>query len=183
MDITKITKLTALSAITAIVLSAVPLNLFASDQSGTATAVFLRMDQGARAQGMGGAFVGQSSDVECAWWNPAGPVALGGPQFTAAYNSFIEDISATYAALAIPFGPKRASSILVNATSISLGSVDARDAQGNSAGSISPSGLVIGAGVALNITPTMSFGFMAKDIQQNLGSDSSTGIACDCGLL
>ena len=179
----KIGKFTALAVTTAMFFSAVPPNLFAGDQDGTATAVFLRMDQGARAQGMGGAFAAQSGDVECAWWNPAGPVMLGGPQFTASYNSFIEDISATYAAMAIPFGAKRRSSVLINATSISLGTVDARDALGNSAGSISPSGIVVGAGLALSITPGMSFGFMAKNVQQNLGDDSSSGLAFDCGIL
>ena len=172
-----------MAATTAIIFSAVPLNLFASDQSGTATVVFLRMDQGARPQGMGGAFTAVSGDVGCAWWNPAGSVMLGGPQFTASYNSFIEDISATYAALAFPFGPKRRSSIFVNATSISLGTVDARDTLGNSAGSINPNGLVIGAGLALSLAPGMSVGFTAKNVQQNLGDDKSSGAAFDAGIL
>ena len=163
--------------------AAMPNGLFASDQNGTSTAVFLRMDQGARAQGMGGAFTAQSGDIECAWWNPAGPVSLGGAQFTASYNSFIEDISATYAALAIPFGVKRRNTIFVNATSLSFGSVDARDALGNSAGSISPSALVIGAGVALSLAPDASFGITAKNVQQSLGDDQSTGFAFDAGIL
>jgi len=166
-----------------LILSAAPLGLFASDQNGTATAVFLRMPQGARAQGMGGAFSAVSGDVESTWWNPAGPVMLGAPQFTASYNSFIEDISATYAALAVPFGARRRSSILVNATYVSLGTVDARDNLGNSAGSISPNGLVIGAGLAICAAPGASIGIMAKNVQQNLGDDKGSGVAFDAGVL
>jgi len=138
-----IKKLSAFVITAALVASVVPASLFAGSQDGTSTALFLRMDQGARAQGVGGAFTGQSSDVECAWWNPAGAVTLGGPQFTASYSSFIEDISAMYAAAAIPIGAEKRSSILVNVTNVALGTVEARDAAGNSAGSISPSGMEI----------------------------------------
>ena len=179
----KIKKLTAFAITTAIVFSAVPVNLFASDQNGTATALFLRMGEGARGEGLGGAFTAQSGDVECAWWNPAGSVILGGAQFTASYNSFIEDISATYAAAAFPFGANKRNSILINATNVAMGSVDARDATGNSAGSISPTGMEIGAGAALCLTPALSFGLMAKSVQQNLGGDNSSGTAFDAGIL
>lgn len=168
---------------TALAASVVPASLFAGSQDGTATALFLRMDQGARAQGVGGAFTAQSSDVECAWWNPAGAITLGGPQFTASYSSFIEDISAMYAAAAIPVGAERRSSILVNVTNVTLGTVDARDATGASAGSISPTGMEIGVGAALCLNPALSLGLMAKNVQQNLGSDSSSGMAFDAGIL
>jgi len=67
--------------------------------------------------------------------------------------------------------------------SVSLGTVDARDAAGNTTGTISPSGLVIGAGLALSAGPGTSVGFMAKNVQQNLGDDKSTGVAFDAGVL
>jgi hypothetical protein len=41
----------------------------------------------------------------------------------------------------------------------------------------------VGAGVALSLTPALSVGLMAKDIQQNLGGDNASGAAFDAGVL
>jgi hypothetical protein len=43
-----------------------------ADQEGTTTATFLRMGQGARSEGMGGAFTAVADDAYATYWNPAG---------------------------------------------------------------------------------------------------------------
>lgn len=156
---------------------------YAGDQNGTATAVFLRMEQGARAQGMGGAFAAVSGDVEGAWWNPATPVSLNAAQIHASYSDLIDDVAASYAAIAIPAGNGGRNSFLASANYITMGDVDARDAAGVAISKISPTDLVLSAGYAIQIGPALSLGVMAKSVQQNLGEDKSSGIAVDAGLL
>lgn len=156
--------------------------LSAGDQDGTATAVFLRMEQGARALGMGGAFSAIGGDVESVWWNAAGAAPIESVQIMASYVSFIEEISSSYAAFAIPLGKQRGS-IIGNVNYISYGSVETRDAAGNSLGDVSPSNLAASAGYAFNLSSNFSIGFIAKHIQQNLGTIKGSGVAFDAGLI
>ena len=63
--------------------------IYAADNDGTATAVFLRQEQGVRALGMGGAFVAIGKDVESVWWNPAWiPMHYPGQVYRVRYRGF-----------------------------------------------------------------------------------------------
>jgi hypothetical protein len=53
---------------------------------GTSAANFLKIGQGARPSGMGGAFVGLADDINCLEWNPAGLTAMPPDFFDAAFE-------------------------------------------------------------------------------------------------
>ena len=68
---------------------------------------FLATGVGARALGMGGAFVAISNDVTGGYWNPAALAQLNYPQISAMHaQRFANIVNYNYGALAIPFGKK-----------------------------------------------------------------------------
>ena len=56
-------------------------------------ASFALSENGAKAQSMGGAFVGQADDPSAVWYNPAGLVRQGGRSISLGANFFLPDIS------------------------------------------------------------------------------------------
>jgi len=71
----------------------------AGDDSGESSsnhaAPYLRMGVGARALGMGGAFVGVANDVTAGYWNPAGLTWTWGTQVTGMYSAAL-DVDRSY---------------------------------------------------------------------------------------
>jgi hypothetical protein len=63
---------------------------YSKDYAGDA-AVYLRMGLGARAFGMGGAFVGLADDGTAAYWNPAGLIQLEKPEASVMYSALSLD--------------------------------------------------------------------------------------------
>lgn len=172
-----------ISLITIASMFVAPVALFAGSDSGTSTAAFLRMEQGARALGMGGASVATVNEVESVWWNPAGLATLETVQVNAAYSTLLEDMSNSYAAFAIPLGNDQSSSLIGSINYFNMGTVDAWDASNRQQPSINPYGLAISAGYAFQWRRNISFGFTLKNIQQNLGSDKGSGFALDGGVI
>src|ERR1017187_2417019 len=87
---------------TAVMLSLFSINLLA-DQ-GTTSAVFLKLEQGARPISMGGAFVGAADDVNAVMWNPAGLSRLPSFQITLMHTVYFADMFYSYLAAAYPAG-------------------------------------------------------------------------------
>ncbi|MHB9154297.1 MAG: PorV/PorQ family protein [Endomicrobiales bacterium] len=171
-----------LFALTACLSLGATLPLSAGSTDGTATAVFLRLDRGARAMGMGGAFTAMERDVECAWYNPAGATLLSGYQINAGYSYLFEDISNSYAAIALPLGEEKTDTLIAQVSHMNMGSVEGRDGSGVLTQNVNPYGLVMGLGYARSIGPNLSLGVIAKNIVQNLGTDSGSTMALDGGL-
>ena len=75
---------------------------------------------GARALGMGGAFIGVADDATAASWNPGGLIQLETPEISVvgAYNHRTEDT--TYAAFPEASGPQRVSTAEINYFSLAL---------------------------------------------------------------
>ncbi len=69
---------------------------------GGSGANFLRLEQGARPLGMGGAFVGLADDADAVYWNPAGLSRLRYPQLTFTHYQGIADLTSEFFSLAIP---------------------------------------------------------------------------------
>jgi hypothetical protein len=152
--------------------------VYAADTSGTTTATFLRIEQGVRALGMGGAFTAVSKDIESVWWNPAGASTIDATEVNASYSQYIADLYGSYAAIAIP---RHLGCIIGSVNYVSMGSLNALDSQGNFIKSINLSAYAVALGYAFPLTSNMSFGFTVKDIQQNLGDDTSSGFGADAG--
>jgi len=96
---------------------------------------FLAQGVGARAVGMGEAFVAVADDASAAAWNPAGLGRLGSMSAIAMHEIFTEGMGLSYAAVAIPVGP---GALGFGLRIFSFGSFEQRDAAGGSLGTASP---------------------------------------------
>lgn len=68
---------------------------------------FMATGVGARALGMGGAFVAISNDVTAGYWNPAALADINYPQISVMHaQRFANIVNYNYGALAVPFGKK-----------------------------------------------------------------------------
>ena len=70
---------------------------------------FMATGVGARALGMGGAYVAISNDVTAGYWNPAALAQINFPQFSAMHaQRFANIVNYNYGAVALPVGKKSA---------------------------------------------------------------------------
>jgi hypothetical protein len=152
-------------------------------KSGTAAAPFLQIPVGARAIGMGGAFVGTANDVTGLYWNPAGIARLNLREVIFSHMEWLAEVNFDYGAVAIPLGGF--GSIGISFTSLSMDdmlvrTVERPEGTGElfSAGSIA-----IGVHYARNLTDNFSIGISAKYISEQIWDMSAQGFAVDFGTL
>ena len=68
----------------------------------TSGADFLKIDSGARSEGMGGAFTAVADDVNALTWNPAGLALLQYPEFGYLRMLYFSDIAYNFGGVAVP---------------------------------------------------------------------------------
>jgi hypothetical protein len=158
---------------------------FISDVSkvGVTAAPFLTIGVGARAIGMGSAFVGTADDASSLYWNPAGIARLQRPEAILVHTEWIADMSFEYAGVVLPLG--NAGTLGASVTSLSMDemmvqTVDMPEGTGEyfSAGDIAMS-----LSYAFNLTDRFSIGFTGKYIQQHIWKETAWGVALDIGTL
>lgn len=100
-----------------------------------ARAAFLARGTGARAVGMGEAFVSVANDPSAVAWNPGGLGRITAFNALLMHNIIGQDMSENYVAAAVPVGPGVAGA---NLMMTSYGTLDLRDADGARIGTESP---------------------------------------------
>ena len=70
--------------------------LLGGQRVGTAVASFLKIDMGAEAAAMGGAYVAMASDATTLFWNPAAAVQVPGNSMTLSHIQYPVDIQYEY---------------------------------------------------------------------------------------
>lgn len=156
---------------------------FKSDVSkkGTTAASFLSISQGARATGMGSAFVAVADDWSSIYWNPAGIASLGnGVEFD--HTLWIADIAYNYLAGTISLGN-------VGTLGLSMTASDVGDMKVTTVGQpdgtgevFSVSDVAFSIAYALPLTDNFSIGFNPKVVYQKIWKMSATGFATDVGV-
>ncbi len=148
---------------------------------GTVAAPFLEIPVGARAAGMGGAFVSVVNDASALYWNVAGLARLEKNEIIGIHTRWIGETSYDFAGLVIPFG--QTGTFGVSFTSLSMDdmmvrTVEKPDGTGEyfSAGDIS-----IGVSYAFTLTERFAIGFTAKYIQQKIWHMTASAFAIDAG--
>lgn len=148
-------------------------------QAGTSTNTFLRLEQGARPIGMGGAFSAVASGADAVWWNPAGLARSSLREGLLSHTMFIQDITSQYAAFVHPAG--KSGWMGYSFTYFSVPGVEGYDSSKNATGELKAYNYAASIGYGLKLSHELSLGANAKYVQQTLDTISGTGIAVDLG--
>jgi len=157
---------------------------FVSDVSkrGTTVAQFLSIGQGARATGMGSAFVAVSDDPSSMFWNPAGIAKVENAAFIVDHTQWFADINYNYMALAYNlgnFGAIGMSFTVSDIEEMNVTTVESPEGTGEKFG-VTDAAFSIAWGMQL--TDKFAIGFNPKFIYQSIWKMSATAIAIDMGV-
>lgn len=157
---------------------------FVSDVSkkGTTAAPFLNIGQGARATGMGSAFVGVADDPSSIYWNPAGIAKLQGVGVVFDHTNWISDIS--YNFLAATYGLGDFGTIGLSFTSSNIGEMNVTtiDEPNGTGETFSVSDAAFSVAYAINLTDNFAIGFNPKFVYQSIWKMSAMAFAMDVGV-
>ncbi len=142
---------------------------------------FLKLGMGAKASGMGEAFVGRIEGISSLWWNPAGISELKGMEITFMHNQWFQDITTEYIATALRLKENVfALSITINqvpdvprrtqATEKPLSTFDAHQT-------------ALGFSFSRKINPKLSLGFSGKLLYEKIDWSSASGLGMDLGAV
>jgi len=150
---------------------------------GTTSATFLEIEAGARAIGMGGAFVAVANDASAIYWNPAGMAKLERNEVLLNHTEWLADINYDFASMVIKLDD--ASAFGVSYTGLNMGDMEIRTIlEPEGTGELfSVNDMSFGISYARNLTDRFSIGFNGKYIQQDIYHMSASAFAVDIGTL
>lgn len=143
-------------------------------------ASFLVVPQGARAMGLGNAFVTQA-DPTSLWHNAAGISPLGGRHVTATHTELFAGTRLNLLGYVQPLGGR--GSVGFGAVYLSQDAIEGRDPSGRRSGNFTASDLSFGVAYGRSLGPGTHLGLGVKLIRQSLADASATGLALDLGAL
>ncbi|NOZ61651.1 MAG: UPF0164 family protein [Calditrichaeota bacterium] len=152
-------------------------------KTGTTAAQFLKIDAGARATAMGGAFSSIASDASALYWNPAGIALLDEPEVTFTYTNWIMDINHGFTGAVIPLG--RGGSIGFSAVFQSMGEIEQTTIEQPRGTGLffSAQDFAFGVTYARAMTDFIQVGITGKLIYQSIWNENATGVGIDIGMM
>jgi opacity protein-like surface antigen len=149
---------------------------------GTTAGSVLKIAPGARALGMGDAYVGVSDDIYSVYFNAAGITqAKGNSQVAFNHSNWLADINYDFAAGSINvegLGTLFATFSSLRVPTDQVRTIDYPEGDGRT---WDASSMVIGVGYARSLTDRFSIGFQMKYIRESIWNSSASGIALDVG--
>jgi hypothetical protein len=149
---------------------------------GTSAAPFLSISQGARAAGMGSAFVAVSDDPSALFWNPAGIAKITGGSALIERTNWFAGINYNYLAATYNLGNYGALGISFIASDIGDMNVTTIQEPEGTGETFKVSDVALSIAYAINLTDNFSIGFNPKFIQQTIWRMSATAFAIDLGV-
>jgi hypothetical protein len=144
---------------------------------GTTAADVLNIGVGARAIGMGEAYVAQADDVSSLYWNPAGLALMQERQASFMYSPMIQDMKYQNINVGIPLDNAAVGGSL---SYLSYGSIPGYNGSGAPTGDQSAYSAVGTVGAAW-LGSQWSAGLNIKGIQEKLADEKANGFAFDLG--
>ena len=139
-------------------------------REGTASATFLRIGVGARAEGMGGTFVAVANDPSAIYWNPAGLASLQRREVAASHVEWPANIHYDHVTLVIP-SRKLGGSIGLQFGVLGTTIMETTDLDPFGTGrEFQYSDVVAGVSFARRWTDKLLVGVGAKYVREDLGS-------------
>jgi len=148
---------------------------------GSSGAQFLEIPVGARAAGLGGAYMGLADDVNSVFWNPAGITKIRGTAASFSYMNWFDLFDHNSAA--ISFDLDDIGSIAVHTRIFSMEKVEITTEQDpNGTGRFfDAQDVAIGVTYARNLSEQFSVGITAKYVGLRIWNETASGIAFDVG--
>ena len=150
---------------------------------GITAATFLEIEVGARAIGMGGAFVAVANDATAIFWNPAGIARLPRGEAILIHTNWLVETNFDFSGIVIPAGYM--GSFAVSVTSLRTDEMEVRTVlkPEGTGEKFSYGDLSAGLSYAKNLTDRFSIGINAKYISQRIWHMDAKGYALDIGTL
>jgi len=171
------------TALTVLLVALVPLAALSAPHSeaGTAGLAFLKMGVGARAVGMGEAFVAACDDATALYWNPAGICELQGGHVALMHNEWFQDISFEY------LGAVLGRDLHAFGLSLSfntVGEIERRViASDQPLDTFSSHDMALALSYARKMSPRWNVGLSLKLLYEKIYLDDAWGWATDVGFL
>jgi len=148
---------------------------------GTSAAQFLKIGIGARALGMGEAFVAVANDAEALYWNPAGIAQFGKNSVLFSHTQWLVDVRLEYAGLV--YHLDGANSLGISVTYLYTEEMmETTELQPFGTGRYFDFGdFLIGLTYARNMTDKFSFGVTVKYMQEIIAELTMRGLLFDFG--
>ena len=150
---------------------------------GTTGGKFLSIPVGARAVGMGGAFVAAANDASAMYWNPAGIARLPQSEAIFTHSAWVADLDFNYGGVVVPVSGL--GTVGLSFTSLTMADMErTTEEQPEGTGEFFSAGsFAVGLSYARNLTEWFSIGGNVKYINEHIWNSSATGFAIDVGTL
>jgi hypothetical protein len=164
----------------ALVLAAlIPAHASAVGENGFA---FLKLGVGARAMGMGGAYVAEVNDPTAVYWNPAGLAALQTTQITFMHNEWIQDFRQDFACVATPAFRNRGGGLALGLSTFYSSEFEKRTDTGLLIGHFGFNDILATGSAAFPLARGLTGGLSAKYVREMIDQESASSIAGDLGV-
>jgi len=153
------------------------------DGIGTGAMTFLEIGVGARAMGMGGAFVAVANDASATFWNPAGIVWSNNVQIEVSHNEWFLDSKSDFMSGVIPL-PDLNSAIALTVITIGFGEQPVRtvDRPEGTGELYDARDFSVGLTWASALTDRFSFGLSAKYLSSRIWHETASAFVLDFGI-
>ncbi len=149
-------------------------------KAGTSAFPFLKINLGARAVSMGGAFTGLADDESALYYNPAGISSLGGKRFIAGYHNYFVDIQSGFLGYVNRFNEHFSFGGWISY--LNYGEFVETDSTGAILGDFSGGDLLAAVTVAVRRNYNLTLGGTIKVIYERVHDYSASGFAVDLGV-
>lgn len=153
---------------------------WASADPGETGLTFLKLGQGARAVGMGGAFSTVADDASATYWNPAGCALVGGTEVLLSQSRWFEDV--TFENIAIVRSTSD-EGFGLSFTALHTGEMELRDNEGTYLGHFRFFDFAVQGSYARKIGDRLTGGVSAKVLYEKIDLETATGFAADVGAV
>lgn len=154
--------------------------LAGSGSFGTRSAQFLKMGVGARAIGMGSAFVGLSNDATAIYWNPAGLAYMDKIQVSFTHLWWFQDISYEYF---LHSQPTKYGTFGWSLGYLHMDPMQGRDIEGELTSQFKSSDMAFTIAYGRRVRKDISIGGSIKYINEKIENENASAFAFDFGWL
>lgn len=154
-----------------------------TNKIGTAAATFLRIPVGARAAGMGGAFVSMVDDPSGLYWNPSVLSSLQSHALMVDHSPWLPGLTFDFAGIVLSFGD--AGTVGISATVLQTGEMEVTTPQQQmgTGETFTAASMAFAVSYSRSLTRQFAIGGTFKYVRETIYNSSASAIAFDVGTI